>query len=86
MLPSTIAPGGFTGLALLLLLLVLEVSPALALLNQSGFHHLSAEAVEQPLLRLVPVHNELDVVGREEEGVRVRQRRADDGHELGIAG
>lgn len=64
---SAFTLSSFAGLAFLLLLLVLKEASPLAFLYDSGFHDLSPEAVEQPLLGLVLVNDHLDVVGRAEE-------------------
>lgn len=80
---SAFTLGSFAGLALLLLLLVLEEPSPLALLNDSGSHDLSPEPVEEPLLRLVLVHHHLHVVRRpEEERVRMRVGRVRHGGQL----
>lgn len=80
---SAFTLGSFAGLALLLLLLVLEEPSPLALLNDSGSHDLSPEAVEQPLLRLVLFHHHLHVVRRpEEQRLRVRVGRVCHGGHL----
>lgn len=73
---SAFTLSGFAVLAFLLLLLVLKEASPLAFLYDSGFHDLSPEAVEQPLLGLVLVNHHLHVVRRaEEERVCLRVRR-----------
>lgn len=80
---STITLGSLTGLALLLILLVLVKLSALTFLYNSSPHYFSPKPIQKLLFRFVIVHNHLNIVTRsEEKGICICQGWAHYGHQF----